>query len=89
MSLQENITTRVDLYTGWLRECPQATNVSIEPTNDSGPYPYQWKIGSADSTRFLGYVIFDGPKINGSDAEKKAHLRSLLREVIMRVDDKN
>jgi hypothetical protein len=70
MSLEENITKFVNLYTGWLRECVEI-NYSVETTSDNGPYPYQWKIKSADSSRFLGYIVFHGPEINGSDVEKK------------------
>ncbi len=89
MSMPEEITERVNCYTRWLRDCPGAANLSIEPTSDKGPFPYQWKIGSADFSRFLGYVIFDGPEVGGSDARKKQHLCSLLQNVIRNADDKS
>ena len=89
ISLQGNITENLGSYTKLLRECRDGADLYIEPTSDNGPYPYQWKIGSADLRRFLGYVVFHGPEINGSDAEKKDHLCSLLRDVITKVDDKN
>ncbi len=73
----------LDQYTTWLRECPGATQLSINPTSDKGAYPYQWKIQSADGLRHFGYVYFDDEQIlNGSDHQKKAHLRSELEKAI-------
>lgn len=81
-NIQDYLEKRVALYTGWLRECEDAARLSIEPTSDNGAWPYQWKIGTSDYSRFLGYVIFHGPKTNGSEMEKRQHLCSLLKRVL-------
>jgi predicted HTH domain antitoxin len=79
-TVQQDNERRLGRYTAWLRECPDAAGLSIEPTNDKGPYPYQWKIGTDDFSSFIGYVIFHGPAVGGSEAEKRQRLCELLRE---------
>src|SRR5580658_5268801 len=43
-AIQRDKERRLTEYTAWLRDCPDAAGLSIEPTNDKGPFPYQWKI---------------------------------------------
>lgn len=75
---EESLDATTNLYTGYLRECEEAPQCTIERSNDNGANPYQWKITSADSSRLFRYVIFDGPEVNGSDDVKRKHLCSLL-----------
>jgi predicted HTH domain antitoxin len=84
-NVQRDVQRRLDQYTEWLRQCPEASSLAIEPTNDKGPFPYQWKIYSADFSRFVGYVAFDGPAVGGSEAEKKRALCGRLRSELIRV----
>jgi hypothetical protein len=70
----------LEMYTRWIRECLGADELSINPSSDKGPYPYQWKVASADGL-FLGYVIFHGPMTNGSENERRAELCRLLNDV--------
>jgi predicted HTH domain antitoxin len=84
-NVQRNTQRRLDQYTDWLRNCPRASGLAIEPTNDKGPYPYQWKISSVDPLHFIGYVMFHGPAVGGSEAEKKRALCDLLHDELVRV----
>jgi hypothetical protein len=64
----------LEKYTNWLRECPSAVGLSIDPTSDHGPFPYQWKIESRDGLRLYGYVFLDGLEAAGSENEIRAYL---------------
>ena len=79
---EESLEVRTNLYMGWLSKCEDVPKCTIERSNDNGAFPYQWKITSADASRFLGHVIFDGPEINGSDDVKRKHLCLLLENVL-------
>jgi predicted HTH domain antitoxin len=83
-AVQQDIERRLAEYTGWLRACPDAAELFIEPTSDKGPFPYQWKIGTADFSRFIGYVVFHGPAVGGSEAEKRRRLCELLHNELRR-----
>jgi predicted HTH domain antitoxin len=83
-NVQKDIQRRLDQFTGWLRECPEASGLLIEPANDNGPYPYQWKIFAVDPVRFVGYVMFHGPAVGGSETEKKRSLCVLLHNGLMK-----
>lgn len=82
ITAQKDVERRAGQYATWLRECPGAAGLSIRPTSDKGPYPYQWKIDTADFSRHIGYVIFHGPAIGGSEAEKKLHLCEELQKAL-------
>jgi hypothetical protein len=69
----------LETYTKWLRECPGADELSIEPSSDKGPHPYQWKV--SDGSHCLGYVMFHGRMMNGAENERRAELCRLLNEV--------
>lgn len=83
-AVQRDIEGRLTQYTAWLRDCPDAAGLSIEPGNDEGPYPYQWKIYTADHSSWIGYVVFDGPAVGGSEAEKRQCLCERLRDELRR-----
>jgi hypothetical protein len=72
----------LEKYTNWLRLCPCAAGLSIDPTADHGPFPYQWKIESRDGFRFYGYVLLDGPAAALPLAQLVAHLWRKLESVI-------
>lgn len=84
-NVQRDTHRRLDQYTDWLRECPSASGLAIEPTNDKGPYPYQWKISAVDPLCFVGYLMFHGPAVGGSEAEKKRALCELLHNELTKV----
>lgn len=84
-NVQKDVQRRLEEYTDWLRNCPEASGLAIEPTNDKGPFPYQWKISTADGSRHVGYVTFHGPAVGGSEAEKKRALCVRLRNELIRV----
>lgn len=73
---------QIDRYTKWLYECEGAKKLSIESTSDRGAYPFQWRINEEGGLRHYGYLILDGPIMNGSDEEKRAELCLRLREVL-------
>jgi hypothetical protein len=76
------LQAQIDRYTTWLRMWLIANEVSIEPTSDRGACPYQWKLSGEGGLRHYGYLIFDGPIVNGTDEEKKAELYSRLKTVL-------
>jgi predicted HTH domain antitoxin len=84
-NVQRDTERRLEQYTDWLRRCTGASGLVIEPTNDKGPYPYQWKISAVAPLRFIGYVMFHGPAVAGSEAEKKHALCELLQLELRRV----
>jgi hypothetical protein len=73
---------QTDRYTKWPYECKEAKNLSIEPTSDRGAYPFQWKINGEGGLHHYGYLILDGPVMNGSDDEKRAELCLRLRAIL-------
>jgi predicted HTH domain antitoxin len=73
-TVQHEIEERATQYTTWLRECPQASGLSIDRTNDHGPFPYQWKISWQNPPVFVGYVALDGSMVGAPEAEKRAYL---------------
>jgi predicted HTH domain antitoxin len=75
---QKDIQRRLDQYTNWLRSFPESKELAIDPTNDKGPFPYQWKICTADYSSFIGYVTFDGPAVAGTETEKRRSLHERL-----------
>jgi predicted HTH domain antitoxin len=79
-TVREDIQRRLKQYTIWLRECSDAAGLSIEPSTDKGPYPYQWKIYAADYSKFIGYVVFHGLDVAGSETEKRERLCERLHE---------
>lgn len=78
-TVQSDIERRLNQYTTWLKECVEAEQLSIEPTNDKGPYPYQWKICGLNPPSFIDYLTFHGPAVGGSESERKQHLCEQLR----------
>ena len=81
-NVEKETQKRLEQFTDWLRDCPDAGGLSIHPTNDRGPFPYQWKVSTGDSSRHLGYVLMHGPIIGTSDREKNQFLCERLREVL-------
>ncbi|HEV2325427.1 MAG TPA: UPF0175 family protein [Terracidiphilus sp.] len=82
-TIQEDLHRRIEQYSAWLSECPEAGAFSIAPTDDTGPYPYQWKIATVnDPPQFVGYVVFEGAATGGSDAEKRQALCQRLYDAL-------
>jgi predicted HTH domain antitoxin len=84
---QKDVQRRLGQYTEWLQNCPEAAGLAIAPTSDNGPFPYQWKVCTADYSRFVCYVTFDGPEVGGSETEKKRSLCMRLHEALKRAGE--
>jgi len=83
-NVQRDAQRRLDQYTDWLRNCPEASGLVIEPASDNGPYPYQWKIFAVDPFSFVGHLTFHGPAVGGSETEKKLSLCRLLHNALVK-----